>query len=170
VYYARYPDATAGEIEAWLRDRGFDVGLSDVEDCMAALDSRPDWRTGWINRNIHRYAEAFDPDQFLVTRSYRTGERLQVVEDGAEGELEEEWEEEYEDDELEEGDQEDEESEDEYEDVEFQEAQPMMGEEIAPASLVTTLGGEDRLPGIVLAAVGLAVSAAVAALVVLALR
>ncbi len=79
VYYARYPDAKPGEIEAWLRDRGFDVSQSDVEDYMAALDSRPDWRSAWINRNIHRYADAFDPDQYLAMRGYGEDKEPHVV-------------------------------------------------------------------------------------------
>lgn len=155
MYYARYPDATAGEIEAWLRDRGFDVGLSGVEDCMAALDSRPGWRTGWINRNIHHYAAGFDPDQYLATRSYGEESGWQVMEDESGDEVEDEGE--------------------EYEDDEVEEEEPIVVEEyggkaLAPASSVPMLGGEDRLPGIVLAVVGLAVSAVIAALAIVAFR
>jgi hypothetical protein len=152
VYYARYSDATPGEIEAWLRDRGFDVSLGDVEDYMATLDSRPDWRSGWINRNIGRYSGAFDPDQFLAARSYGEGSAGQVSEDGSEEELEEGEEEEYDDEELEEGGEE------------------HGGEALAPAAPVPALGGEDRLPGIALAALGLAVSAGIIALAIVVLR
>ena len=157
AYYARYPDAAAGEIEAWLRDRGFDVSPSDVEECMAALDSRPDWRTGWINRNIHRYSAAFDPDAFLATRGYGEDDGWQVVEDESEEALDVAEGEEYENEEWEEGGQE----EDEYN-----------GEVVAvPASaLPRALGGEDRLPGIALAVLGLAASAGVVMLIVAVLR
>lgn len=158
AYYARYPDATPGEIEAWLRDRGFDAGPTDVEEFMAALDSNPDWRTGWINRNIHRYSAAFDPDQFLATRGYGEDDGWQVVED-----------------ELEEGPEQREGE--EYEDAAWEEAG--QGEEdkyhgevvtaTAPA-LPRTLGGEDRLPGIALAVLGLAASAGVVILIVTVLR
>jgi hypothetical protein len=167
VYYARYPDAKPGEIEAWLRDRGFDVSLSDVEDYMAALDSRPDWRSAWINRNIHRYADAFDPDQYLAMRSYGEDKESQVVEEeSADGP--EEGEEESEDEESEEG-------EEEYEDGETEEGEDAQGEEysaeaLAPTLAAPTLGGEDRLPGIALAVVGLAVSAAIIAVVIVVLR
>jgi len=156
VYYARYPDATPSEIEAWLRDRGFDVSLSGVEDCMAALDSRPDWRSGWINRNIGRYSGAFDPDQFLATRSYGEGSAGQVAEDGSEEELEEGEEGEYEDEELEEG--------------ESITGEEYVGEALAPAAPVPTLGREDRLPGIALAVLGLAMSAGIIALAIVVLR
>ena len=154
MYYARYPDATPSEIEAWLRDRGFDVSLSGVEDCMAALDSRPDWRSGWINRNIGRYSGAFDPDQFLTTRSYGESRAGQVAEDEYE-ELEE-GEEEHEDEQLEEG--------------EFITGEEHVGEALASAAPVPTLGREDRLPGIALAVLGLAVSAGIIGLVVVVLR
>jgi hypothetical protein len=168
VYYARYSDATPGEIEAWLRDRGFDVSLGDVEDYMAALDSRPDWRSGWINRNIGRYSGAFDPDQFLATRSYGESRAGQVAEDESEEELEE-GEEEYEDEELKEGEEE------EYEDEQPEEGELFKGDEyggeaLAPAAPVPTLGGEDRLPGIALAVLGLAVSAGIIALAIFVLR
>ena len=167
VYYARYSDATPSEIEAWLRDRGFDVSLGDVEDYMAVLDSHPDWRSGWINRNIGRYSGAFDPDQFLATRSYGEGSAGQVSEDGSGEELEE-GEEEYDDEELEEG-------EEEYEDEQPEEGELIRGEEyggeaLAPTAPVPTLGGEDRLPGIALAALGLAVSAGIIALAIVVLR
>jgi len=158
AYYARYPDAAPGEIEAWLRDRGFDAGPTDVEEFMAALDSNPDWRTGWINRNIHRYSAAFDPDQFLATRGYGEDDGWQVVEDELEEKLEEAVGEEYEDAAWEEAGQAEE---DEYH-----------GEVVtatAPA-LPRALGGEDRLPGIALAVLGLAASAGVAALIIAVLR
>jgi len=154
VYYARYPDATPGEIEAWLRDRGFDVSLSDVEDYMAALDSRPDWRSAWINRNIHRYADAFDPDQYLAMRSYGEDKESQVVVEEESAQGPEKGEEEHEDEESEE-------SEEEYEDEELEE-----GEDV----LAPMLGGEDRLPGIALAVVGLAVSGGIIAVVIAVLR
>jgi hypothetical protein len=165
VYYARYPDATPSEIEAWLQDRGFDVSQSDIEDYMAALDSRPDWRSAWINRNISRYSGPFDPDQFLATRSRSQDKAWQVAE--------EESEEEYEDEELEEG--EDAEGEDEYEDEELEEGEDTQGEEytaevLPPTVAVPTLPGEDRLPGIALAVVGLAASAGIIALVIVILR
>jgi hypothetical protein len=168
VYYARYSDATPGEIDAWLRDRGFDVSLGDVEDYMAALDSGPDWRSGWINRNIGRYSGAFDPDQFLATRSYGEGSAGQVAEDGSEEELEEGEEGEYEDEELEEG-------EEEHEDEQLEEGESITGEEyvgeaLAPAAPVPTLGREDRLPGIALAVLGLAMSAGIIALAIVVLR
>ena len=169
VYYARYPDATPSEIEAWLRDRGFDVSLSGVEDCMAALDSRPDWRSGWINRNIGRYSGAFDPDQFLTTRSYGESRAGQVAEDGSEEELEEgEAEDEYEDEELEEGEEEHEDE--QLEEGEFITGEEHVGEALASAAPVPTLGREDRLPGIALAVLGLAVSAGIIGLVVVVLR
>lgn len=158
AYYARYPDATPGEIEAWLRDRGFDAGPTDVEEFMAALDSNPDWRTGWINRNIHRHSAAFDPDQFLATRGYGEDDGWQVVEDEPEKALQETEGEEYEDDEWEEAG---EGEEDEH-----------YGEAVTAATLAMArpLGGEDRLPGITLAVFGLAASAGVVILIVTVLR
>ena len=158
AYYARYPDATPGEIEAWLRDRGFEVGQSDVVDCMEALDSHPNWRTGWINRNIHRYSAAFDPDQFLATRGYGEDDGWRVAED----ELAERIAEAEGDDHEEAAWEEDEQGEpDEY-----------YGE-VVPATAVAlpgALSGEDRLPGIALAVLGLAVSAGVTALIIAVLR
>jgi len=181
VYYARYTDATPGEIEAWLRDRGFDVSLGDVEDYMAALDSRPDWRSAWINRNIGRYSGAFDPDQLLATRGYGEGSAGQAPEDGSEEELEEGEEgDEHEDEELEGGAEEYErdeleEGEEEHEDEQLEEEESITGEEyvgeaLAPAAPVPTLGREDRLPGIALAVLGLAVSAGIIGLVIVVLR
>jgi hypothetical protein len=168
AYYARYPDAKPGEIEAWLRDRGFDVSLSDVEDYMAALDSRPDWRSAWINRNIHRYADAFDPDQYLAMRSYGEDKEPRVVVEEESADGPEEGEEESEAEETEEG-------EGEYEDEESEEGEDAQGEEfsveaLAPAVSAPVLGGEDRLPGIALAVVGLAVSAGIIAVVIAVLR
>ncbi len=158
AYYARYPDATPGEIEAWLRDRGFDAGPTDVEEFMAALDSNPDWRTGWINRNIHRYSAAFDPDQFLATRSYGEDDGWQVVEDELDEEFEEAEGEGYEDDEWEEGGQ-----------AEEDEHYGEVATTAAPA-LPRPLGGEERLPGIALAVLGLTASAGVVILIVTVLR
>jgi hypothetical protein len=147
AYYARYPDATPAEVEAWLRDRGFNIGPTDVEEYMAALDSHPGWRTGWINRNIHRYSAAFDPDAFLATRGYGEDDGWQVAED----ELEEPEGQEYEDDEWED------------------DRQGKVVTATAPA-LPRPLGGEDRLPGIALAVLGLAATVGVTALIIAVLR
>jgi hypothetical protein len=168
AYYARYPDAKPGEIEAWLRDRGFDVGLSDVEDCMAALDSRPNWRTGWINRNIHRYAGDFDPDQFLATRSYREDAGWQVAED----EFEEEAEEERAEEEYEEGEEEEYDEEEDWEENEYGEEGVYHGGVVTgvPSGVARPVGGEDRLPGLLLGVLGLAVSGGIIALVIVVLR
>jgi hypothetical protein len=154
AYYARYPDATAGEIAAWLGDRGFEAEASDIEGCMAALDSHRDWRTGWINRNIHLYSPDFDPDVYLAMRGHDEDDGWQVVKD----EFDEAESEEYEDGEWEEAGQ--------------GEDDERYGEAVAVGApaLARTLGGEDRLPGIALAVAGLAASAGVIALIVVAIR
>ncbi len=157
VYYARHPDATPPEIEAWLRDRGFDAAPSDVEDYMAALDQHPDWRTGWINRNIHRYSPTFDPDEFLATRGYVEDDGWVVVEELRE-ELDAAAAEEYEYPEREQDRRGEEDG------RQGESAQP-------PAPILPhALGREDRLPGMALAGLALAASAGVATLTIALLR
>ena len=146
AYYARYPDATPEEIEAWLTDRGFKVTRTDIEDLMAALDTEPDWRTGWVNRNIGTLTEAFDPDQFLLSGESEDQEMAA----GSVGVSDEEvlaaaescaGEEEVED----------------SEDLEELET--------ADGAGVEDTAGVDWLPGVVLGGVGLAITIGIAALI-----
>lgn len=125
---------------------------------MAALDQNPDWRTGWINRNIHRYSPTFDPDGFLATRGYGEDDGWVVVEDEPSEDLDAAAAEEY-----------------EYPEREQDrrgEKDGHQGEAARrPAPILPqALGREDRLPGMALAVLALAASAGVATLTIALLR
>ncbi len=152
AYYARYPDATPDEIEAWLTDRGFAVTRGDIEEFMAALESEPNWRTGWVNRHISWGSGDFDPDQFLLFGEDAGKEQAPAGAAVAEEEL------------ADVEDMADEAVESEEDDEDWSE------EEGSDVALAPSAGGADWLPGMALAAAVLVVSGGIVALIFAVLR